>query len=46
MPPVLAKAHADLDKAVDQAYNFKPNQSESKRIAFLFDLYQKVTEKS
>ena len=43
MPPALTKAHTELDKAVDKAYNFNPKQSDSERIAFLFDLYQKIT---
>ena len=39
MPPVLAKAHNDLDKAVDLAYRPQPFINETKRIEFLFDLY-------
>jgi hypothetical protein len=73
MPPVLAKAHTALDRAVDEAYGFKltqksviaeahkidasielppakmtvssPQNTDAQRIAFLFDLYQKITTK-
>jgi hypothetical protein len=38
MPPVLVKAHQQLDKAVDLCY-----RSQTKRIEFLFDLYDKYT---
>ena len=43
MPPVLVNAHNDLDKAVDLAYRPQPYTSETKRIEFLFDLYDKYT---
>lgn len=43
MPPVLVKAHNDLDKAVDEAYRSQPFTSESERMSFLFDLYEKYT---
>ena len=43
MPPILAKAHNDLDKAVDLAYRPQTFNSETKRIEFLFDLYDKYT---
>lgn len=43
MPPALVKAHADLDKAVDLAYRPQPFINETKRIEFLFDLYDKYT---
>ena len=43
MPPALVKAHNDLDKAVDLAYRPQPFQSETKRIEFLFELYDKYT---
>jgi hypothetical protein len=43
MPPTLLKAHRVLDKAVDIAYG-KPNfKTESERVAYLFELYQKYT---
>ncbi len=43
MPPVLIKAHQQLDKAVDQCYRSQPFQNETKRIEFLFELYEKYT---
>jgi len=36
----LAKAHAQLDKAVDAAYGYKGNKGDAARVAFLFSLYQ------
>jgi hypothetical protein len=41
MPPVLVKAHQQLDKAVDHCYRPQPFTSEAKRIEFLFTLYEK-----
>lgn len=43
MPPVLVKAHNDLDKAVDLAYRPQPFTSEANRMVFLFELYEKFT---
>ena len=43
MPPVLVKAHQELDKAVDLCYRPQPFTSESNRMEFLFDLYEKYT---
>lgn len=43
MPPVLVKAHNELDKAVDLAYRPQPFTSEAKRMEFLFELYEKYT---
>ena len=43
MPPVLVKAHARLDKAVDAAYGYKGKPTDAERVAFLFGLYQKYT---
>ena len=43
MPPKLVKAHQALDKAVDKAYRTQPFTNETKRIEFLFDLYEKYT---
>lgn len=40
MPPNLVKAHNDLDRAVDLSYRPQPFPSESKRMEFLFDLYE------
>jgi len=41
MPPALVKAHNELDKAVDLAYRPQPFINETKRIEFLFELYDK-----
>ena len=43
MPPALAKAHQELDKAVDKCYRPAPFESETKRIEYLFELYEKYT---
>ena len=43
MPSALAKAHGELDKAVDLAYRHQPFINDTKRIEFLFDLYDKYT---
>jgi len=43
MPPVLIKAHNELDKAVDLAYRSQPFTSEANRMEFLFELYEKYT---
>ncbi len=43
MPPVLVKAHQTLDKAVDLCYRPQPFANETKRIEFLFELYDKYT---
>jgi type I restriction-modification system DNA methylase subunit len=43
MPPALAKAHRELDKAVDLAYRPQAFINETKRIEFLFELYDKYT---
>ncbi len=43
MPPALVKAHQALDKAVDLCYRPQPFTSETKRIEFLFELYDKYT---
>jgi len=43
MPQVLVKAHSDLDKAVDLAYRPQPFINETKRIEYLFELYDKYT---
>ena len=43
MPPRLVKAHQELDKAVDLCYRSQPFVSETKRIEFLFELYEKYT---
>lgn len=43
MPPSLIKAHNELDKAVDKCYSSSSFQNDSKRMEFLFDLYEKYT---
>ncbi len=43
MPPVLIKAHNELDKAVDLGYRPQPFTSEANRMVFLFELYEKYT---
>jgi hypothetical protein len=43
MPPLLAKAHAKLDAAVDAAYVVRRRfQSDADRVAFLFERYQEL----
>lgn len=44
MPPALVKAHLDLDKAVDLCYRSQPFPNETKRIEYLFELYEKYTK--
>lgn len=43
MPPILVKAHNELDKAVDLAYRPQAFTSDANRMEFLFDLYEKYT---
>ncbi|MDD2879111.1 MAG: hypothetical protein PHQ58_01630 [Rhodoferax sp.] len=47
MPPELLKAHQKLDADVDKAYEAsggkKVYKSDAERVAFLFELYQKLT---
>jgi hypothetical protein len=43
-PPVLVKAHQELDKAVDLCYRPQPFTSDAKRMEFLFELYEKYTD--
>jgi len=43
MPPVLVKAHQKLDAAVDAAYGKKNFKNDAERVAFLFELYSKLT---
>ena len=43
MPTELRKAHADNDRVVDAAYGYKGNNSDVARVAFLFELYNKLT---
>jgi len=41
--PELVKAHNELDKAVDLTYRPQPFANETKRIEYLFELYDKYT---
>jgi hypothetical protein len=43
MPPALSKAHQQLDKAVDAAYAYKGQPDDASRVAFLFGLYEQMT---
>jgi hypothetical protein len=47
MPPALLKVHQKLDTAVDAAYQpsggKKSYASDAERVAFLFELYQRIT---
>ena len=47
MPPALLRAHHKLDAAVDAAYvpsgGPKTDASDAERVAFLFELYQRIT---
>ena len=43
MPPALLKAHQKLDAAVDAAYGRKGFKTDAERVAFLFELYQRIT---
>ena len=42
MPPKLAKAHQKLDKAVEAAHS-RSFGDDSQRVAYLFELYQKLS---
>jgi hypothetical protein len=43
MPVELLKAHNNLDKVIDLAYQYKGKKDDADRVAFLFALYQKIT---
>ncbi|MGF7218824.1 hypothetical protein GGR92_005003 [Spirosoma lacussanchae] len=43
MPPALVKAHQDLDRAVDQCYRKQAFANETRRIEYLFELYEQYT---
>jgi restriction-modification enzyme MmeI-like protein len=43
MPTPLAKAHAELDRAVETCYCSKSFSSDRERVEFLFALYEKLT---
>ncbi|MCB1194333.1 MAG: class I SAM-dependent DNA methyltransferase [Leptospiraceae bacterium] len=44
MPVELVKTHQTLDKIVDRCYRSQPFQNESKRMEFLFELYETYTK--
>lgn len=43
MPPALVKAHQKLDAAVDAAYGKKGFANDAARVAFLFEMYRRLT---
>jgi hypothetical protein len=43
MPPELRKAHTANDRAVDAAYGYKGDKADGARVAFLFELFGKLT---
>ncbi len=43
MPPALVIAHQDLDRAVDLCYRPQAFPSETRRIEYLFELYEQYT---
>jgi len=42
MPPLLVKAHAELDRAVELCYRPQPFDSDRQRVEYLFALYEKL----
>lgn len=42
MPLALAKAHAELDRAVDRCYRAQPFENDRQRVEHLFTLYEKL----
>lgn len=44
MPPILAKAHAALDKAVDKLYRYEPFATDVDRVTLLFKRYQEIVD--
>ena len=43
MPPALAKAHEQLDRAVDRCYRKDPFLHDRQRVEHLFHLYEQLT---
>ena len=41
--PALAKAHAELDRAVDRCYRKDPFPSDRAHVEYLFQLYEQLT---
>ncbi len=44
MPPVLRKAHTNLDNAVDKLYGLSAHPSDAECVAYMFELYQSRME--
>lgn len=42
MPPILRRAHQNLDRAVDKCYRSQPFTTELNRVSYLFDLYENL----
>ncbi len=42
MPAELARAHAELDRAVDRCYRKEPFQSEIERVQYLFAMHERL----
>ncbi len=42
MPPMLAKAHEQLDRAVDRCYRKEPFLTDRQRVEYLFALYEQL----
>ena len=42
IPPKLAKAHAELDRAVEKCYRDEAFRSDSERVEYLFRLYEQL----
>lgn len=45
MPPILKKAHQELDNAVDKCYSSSKFKDDENRMKFLFNLYEEYTMK-
>jgi len=43
LPLALAKAHTELDRAVDRCYRKDPFPSDRARVKYLFQLYEQLT---
>jgi len=43
MPATLARAHAELDRAVDRCYRREPFRSDRERVEHLFARYEALT---
>jgi hypothetical protein len=44
MPDNLREAHSELDLAIERLYRSRPFESDEERLAYLFDLYEKMTK--